>query len=165
MFSAISTLTAGVELVTELLSAAVLLMALDKLAAAVRFTYRAGRFTGWLWFSYGVPAILWAADGISWILSHIDWAEVAATVRDCLAVIVSAAVAAALVTRDAHRAWIGSIDWAIPLEPVAPVSPAVHPLALIAEDLTELSANQLRAALKTRKRTSKARLIAAGLVC
>ena len=165
MFSAISTLTAGVELVTELLSAAVLLMALDKLAAAVRFTYRAGRFTGWLWFSYGVPAILWAADGLSWILSHIDWAEVAATVRDCLAVIVSAAVAAALVTRDAHRAWIGSIDWAIPLEPVAPVSPAVHPLALIAEDLTELSANQLRAALKTRKRTSKARLIAAGLVC
>ena len=77
----------------------------------------------------------------------------------------SAAVAAALVTRDAHRRWIGSIDWAIPLEPVAPVAPVVHPLALIAEELTELSANQLRAALKTRKRCSKARLIAAGLAC
>ena len=165
MFSALSTLTAGVELVTELLSAAVLLMALDKLAAAVRFIYRAGRFTGWLWFSYGVPTILWAADGISWILSHIDWAEVAATVRDCLAVIVSAAVAAALVTRDAHRAWVGSIDWAIPPAPVAPVTPVVHPLALIADDLAARTSHLLGTALNTRNRCSKALLIAPGPDC
>ena len=44
MLHAITALTTGVELVTELLSAAVLLMALDKLAAAIRWIYKAGRF-------------------------------------------------------------------------------------------------------------------------
>ena len=43
---AITGLQAGLALLTQLLEATVLLMLLDKLATAIRFTYQAGRLVG-----------------------------------------------------------------------------------------------------------------------
>lgn len=67
----------------------------DAIDRAAQLTYRAGRTAGRLWFSHGLPALLAAADAISGALAHIDWAEVAATVRAGLAVLVAAAVTGA----------------------------------------------------------------------
>jgi len=75
----------------ELLTAAALLWALDALARLIRATY---------WAGYHLGRILWpvlhalAAAG-RWLWAHIDWAEVAATVRAGLAVLVAAAVTGA----------------------------------------------------------------------
>lgn len=66
----------------------------DALARAAALTHRAGRAAGRLWFAHGLPALLATADGISWALAQIDWAEVAATVRAGLAVLVAAAITA-----------------------------------------------------------------------
>lgn len=67
----------------------------DALAHAAQLAYRTGRAYGRVWFSYGLPALLAAADGASWLLAQIDWAEVAATVRAGLAVLVAATVTGA----------------------------------------------------------------------
>ena len=153
-------MVAGIELVTELLSAAVILMALDKLATAIRWTYAAGRFTGRLWFTYGLPAFLMAADGISWLNSMIDWRFVAATVWDCLKVVAVLAITAWTLTCDAHKRWVGSIDWS------RPVTPAINPLWVVADELNDLSCSQIRSAFGLKQKTSKARLIGAALaVC
>lgn len=98
---AFSGLQAGVALLTQLLEATVLLMLLDKLAAAIRLTYQAGRLTGRLWYTYGVPAVLWLADTISWLWSKIDWAAVLQTVvrAGC------AVIAAFQVVRSRWVAW------------------------------------------------------------
>ena len=158
MFTHISSLVAGVELVTELLSAAVLLMALDKLGAAIRWTYKAGRFVGWLWFTYGVPAVLAAADGISWLNAQIDWRFVAATVWDCLKVITALAITAYSLTCDAHRRWVGSIDWNLPAVRVAP---SINPLFDVATELELMTCRQLQTMTGTRRRVAKRELIAA----
>lgn len=160
MFSAIAPLVAGVELVTELLSVAVLLMALDKLATAIRWTYAAGKFTGRLWFTYGLPALLFIADGISAINAQIDWAEAAATVRDSFAVIAAAVITASAYIREWHTNWVGSVEWTAPK---APATPAINPLFQIATDLEELSCKQIRSQFGLKQKTSKARLIGAVL--
>ena len=147
-------MVAGIELVTELLSAAVILMALDKLAIAIRWTYKAGRYTGRLWFTYGLPAFLMAADGISWLNSQIDWRFVAATVWDCLKVIAAAFITAVTLTCDAHKRWIGSIDWCMP----AP--PAVNPLFEMAVELEQLTSKQLKAMTGATRRVAKRELVA-----
>ena len=101
---AVNGLTAGVALLTQLLEATVLLMLLDKLAAAIRFTYQAGRFTGRLWYQYGVPAVLWLADTVSWLLAQIDWAAVLQTVvRTGCAAVAAFQVDALQVDRLARR--------------------------------------------------------------
>ena len=161
MLSTIPALVAAAETVSQLLTAAVLLMALDRLASAIRLTYNAGRLTGRLWFRFGLPALLWLADHVSLIISRIDWVRVAATLRTAATVTVSALIAAALMIRDAHRRWVGSIEWTAPTS--APVAPAVHPLALIADELTALSCSQIRQMSGLRQRCSKARLIALAL--
>ena len=163
MLSTIPALVAAAETVSQLLTAAVLLMALDRLASAVRFTYNAGRFTGRVWFRFGLPALLWLADHVSLIASRIDWVRVAATLRTAATVTAAAVIAAALVIRDAHRRWVGSIEWTAPTIAPAPVAPAVHPLALIADELTALSCSQIRQSCGLRQRCSKSRLIALAL--
>ena len=162
MFSAIAPLVAGVELVTELLSVAVLLMALDKLATAIRWTYAAGKFTGRLWFTYGLPALLFIADGISAINAQIDWAEAAATVRDSFAVIAAAVITASAYIREWHTNWVGSVEWTAPK---APATPAINPLLEIAFDLEELSCKQIRSQFGLKQKTSKTKLIGAALAC
>ena len=148
-------MAAGIELVTELLSAAVILMALDKLATAIRWTYAAGRYTGRLWFTYGLPAFLMVADGISWLNSQIDWRFVAATVWDCLKVVTALAITAYSLTCDAHKRWIGSINWDLP------AAPAINPLFEIAAELEQLTGKQLKAITGSRRRAAKRELVAA----
>ena len=98
MIHSITAGIAGLEtalgLVAELLSITALFTALNFLSNLIRFTYKAGKFTGYIWFTFIVPAILWLADGISYINSLIDWRFVADTVVDCLKVIVTLLVTA-----------------------------------------------------------------------
>ena len=148
-------MAAGIELVTELLSAAVILMALDKLATAIRWTYAAGRYTGRLWFTYGLPAFLMVADGISWLNSQIDWRFVAATVWDCLKVVAALAITAYSLTCDAHKRWIGSINWDLP------TAPDINPLFEMAAELEQLTGKQLKAITGSRRRAAKRELVAA----
>ena len=105
MIHSITAGIAGLEtalgLIAELLSITALFTALNFLSNLIRFTYKAGRTTGYIWFTFVVPAILWLADGISYINSLIDWRFVADTVVDCLKVIVSA-LAAAYLTLKPH---------------------------------------------------------------
>ena len=96
MLHALTAIAGGIELLTDLTLASVVLMALGRIADAIRLTYRAGRFCGWAWFRYGLPALLWTADGISWLNAQIDWRFVADTVVDCFKVIVSLLAAAYL---------------------------------------------------------------------
>jgi hypothetical protein len=74
------------------------LEALDALARAAQLTYAAGRAAGRLWFAHGQPALLAAADGISWLIAEIDWAEAMATAaaagRAALALAITAAMQA-----------------------------------------------------------------------
>ena len=162
MFPAITALTTGIELVTELLSAAVLLLALDKLATAIRWTYAAGKLTGRLWFRWGLPALLWTADAISWAVSKVDWVQVRSTVLTCLKTLTALAITAALVLRDAHRRWVGTIDWTVPTQPAPP---AVNPLFTVADELSTLSCKQLRSLTGSRRRCRKAELIGGWLAC
>lgn len=128
-----------------------------------------------------------AADAVEWTwnaFALIDWTEVAATVRDCLVVMIALTFTAGWWSRRAaHRAqawwcrwhanWVGSIDWAAPQPAalladapvVAPAPAAINPLFDLAVELEQLSANQLRKQLSTRARTSKGRMIAAALAC
>ena len=105
MIHSITAGIAGLEtalgLVAELLSITALFTALNFLSNLIRFTYKAGKLTGYIWFTFVVPAILWLADGISYINSLIDWQFVAATFLDCLKVVVSA-LAAAYLTLKPH---------------------------------------------------------------
>lgn len=64
----------------------------DRLAAAARFTYRAGRFTGRLWFTYGLPALLAAADLVSAIAAEIDWQEVKQIVTTMARILIAAVI-------------------------------------------------------------------------
>ena len=92
MITTLTSLVGGIELLAELTAAGVALMALDRLAAAIRFTYTAGRFTGRLWYTYGVPAVLAAADFISWLNSQIDWADVRSGVIEGLRIFIALAI-------------------------------------------------------------------------
>jgi|DEB0MinimDraft_6_1074348.scaffolds.fasta_scaffold123834_1 hypothetical protein len=89
MISTLTSLVGGIELLAELTAAGVALMALDRLAAAIRFTYKAGRYVGHLWFTYGVPAVLATADFISWVNSQIDWHEVRSGVIEGLRIFIA----------------------------------------------------------------------------
>ena len=152
MIHAITTLVSGIELLTDLTAAAVLLMVLDKVAVAVRFTYRAGRFVGRLWFTYGVPAVLATADAISWLNAQIDWAFVAGTVVDCFKVIAAALFTVVTLLWDARRRYLAA-------NTAAPVAPAINPLATIADNLHTLTRKELMAIVGTKRRLSKQQLI------
>jgi hypothetical protein len=80
----------------EIITAGALLLVLDRIAAAIRTVYAAGRAVGTIWFRYAVPAILAIADGISWLLAQIDWAEVRATVAAGARVLIAAVITLAL---------------------------------------------------------------------
>ena len=67
----------------------------DSLAAMARWTYRAGRFMGRLWFAYGQPALLAAADLVSAIAAEIDWQEVKQIVTQGIRILVAAVIATA----------------------------------------------------------------------
>ena len=76
------TLASVWTLAGELLTAGALLWCLNALARFIRLVYEAGRWTGWLWRTYLVPALLYLADSISWGVAQVDWLEVRKALRD-----------------------------------------------------------------------------------
>lgn len=162
MIHTITTIASGIELLTDLSIAAVALMALDKVATAVRWTYRAGRFAGRLWFTYGLPAFLLAADSISYVNAMIDWQFAFSVFFDCLKAIGSAAYVAGQVIGETffawHAAWVGTVNYT-----PAPITPAINPLLDAAAELEAMSCKQIREAFSLKARCSKARLIAMAL--
>ena len=76
------TLASVWTLAGELLTAGALLWCLNALARFIRLVYEAGRWTGWLWRTYLVPAVLYLADSISWGVAQVDWLEVRKALRD-----------------------------------------------------------------------------------
>ena len=146
---ALSGLEAGIALLTQLMEATVLLMLLDKLAMLIRLTYQAGRMVGRLWYEYGVPAILWMADGISWANSQIDWHAVLHTIRSSI----TAVVAAVIVVREYWCRWHD-------VQPTAPaaaaVAPVINPLYAEAAALeAAYSVRTLQATVGVRKARTK----------
>jgi len=155
----------------EIVTAGALLLALDRLAAAIRFTYRCGHAVGTAWFRWGLPALLVAADAISAVLAEIDWIEVRDTVIAGLKVLIAGVIALAIT---AHQlliqlsAALGRAYAALTVREVivttAPaVHPFVHPLALAAAGLEQLTCRQLQAITGCRRRVAKQQLIAAAL--
>ena len=70
------TLASVWTLAGELLTAGALLWCLNALARFIRLVYETGRWTGWFWRTYLVPALLYLADSISWGVAQVDWLEV-----------------------------------------------------------------------------------------
>jgi hypothetical protein len=152
----------------EIITAGALLLVLDRIASAIRATYTAGRFCGRFWYRYVVPAILTTADGVSWLLSQIDWAEVFATVAAGARVLIAAVITLAL---DAQlllvrcSAALGKRYAALLVraadEPAA--APLQHPLAAVAAELEQLTRSQLQTLTGCRRKLPKAQLIALAL--
>jgi hypothetical protein len=70
------TLASVWTLAGELVTAGALLWCLNALARFIRLVYDAGRWTGWFWRTYVVPAVLVSAEFISWCVAQVDWVEV-----------------------------------------------------------------------------------------
>lgn len=100
MLTTLSTIAGSIELLAELTAAGIALMLLDKLAAFIRLTYKAGRLTGYAWFTYAVPAILKTADFISWVNSQIDWDEVRSGVIQGLRIFIALVITCCI---ESHR--------------------------------------------------------------
>lgn len=158
-------LTAAWAAAGDLITAGLILSALNVLANSIRLTYRAGCLCGRLAW----PAIHWLAA----VARLIDWRLVAAVVFDGLKILAAAVVAAVVTCHAAlisaserlgklYAASIASMPDA-PKVAVAAVAPIVHPLALIASDLESLTAKQLREITGSRRKVAKAQLVAAWL--
>ena len=150
----------------DLLTAASLLWLLNQLANAIRLTYVAGRWCGRLWYGYGHPAMLTVADAISWAFAQIDWHEVRVTIRAGFTVLLALAITVGVT---AHR-WLIAASaalgrwYAARLTTPHPIRPAAHHLAPAArpsrQALQAMSNRQLRELTGTRRKLSKAQLIA-----
>ena len=142
----------------ELLTAGALLLALDRLAAAIRTTYQAGALMGRLLW----PAIYWIAA----VCKLIDWRFVALVVIDCLKVLIAFSVT---LTRMALPALIkgsaamGRAYAAMVVAKPAPSTPAINPLAAMAEELEALTCKQLQALIGTKRKCRKSELVAMAL--
>jgi len=159
----------------EIVTAGALLLALDRLAAAIRFTYRCGHAVGTAWFRWGLPALLAAADAISAVLAEIDWIEVRDTVIAGLKVLIAATITLAITAHQLliqlsaalGRAYAALTVREAPASKAVvtaqPCAPAVHPLALVAAGLEPLSHRQLQVITGCRRRVAKQQLIAAAL--
>lgn len=117
MFTTITTITGAWATATELAPLLLVPAAiwgvrtafelLDHIAAAARFTYATGRAAGRLWFTYGQPAFLAAADAVSWVIAQIDWAEVAQVLRHGTAAVIAAC---AVLTASVHTLLVGGSE-------------------------------------------------------
>lgn len=146
----------------ELFTAGAILVALNTLANSIRLTYQAGCFTGRLLW----PAIHAVVAAARWAHREIDWRLVALIVRDGLVALVALAWLALAWTRRtliAASERLGRCYAAAWITPAVVVAPVVHPLALVAEDLEQLTCNQLRELIGTRRKVRKAELIAMAL--
>jgi hypothetical protein len=165
----------------EIITAGALLLVLDRIAAAIRTVYAAGRAVGTIWFRYAVPAILATADAVSWLLAQIDWAEVRATVAAGARVLIAAVITLALTAHQlviATSAALGRRYAALltapapeaevladaPAEAIpAATAPLQHPLMALADGLQQLSCKELRALTGCRSKLAKAQLVSLAL--
>ena len=172
MLSSLTSLLGGLELLTEVITAGVLLMALDKVAAAIRLTYKTGHAIGTIWYRYGVPAVLWIADHISWIWSQIEWQQVRSDVAAMLRILIAGVITAVITahqllikTSAVMGRWYAS-RVASPEPERAPdhtlvAPPSINPLSVIADELSELTGKELRLITGNRRKIAKRQLIAA----
>jgi hypothetical protein len=150
----------------ELITAGAILWALDALARAIRAAYGLGRATGRiLW-----PVIHAVTAAARWAHARIDWREVALIVAHGLKVLAVFAYVAAVEGRRLLIAGSAALGrwYAGRLAPVAPVvivPPAVHPMALIAGEMQDLTCRQLQAITGCRRKVRKAHLIALAVAC
>lgn len=157
----------------ELLTAGAILWALNAVANLIRGTYRAGQVVGAAYFRWLHPAILAAADGISWLVASIDWQEVRATVRHGLITLIALVITAwqcaiPLLVRCSeaigrrYAAWLlGTAQPTIRRQ----AAPHIQPLHQLADDLHALSRHQLQAITGCRRKLPKAQLVALALAC
>ena len=99
------TLASVWTLAGELLTAGALLWCLNALARFIRLVYEAGRWTGWLWRTYLVPAVLYLADSISWGVAQVDWLEVRRSLKLFL---VHGAAVTVMAVRSARKYSVGT---------------------------------------------------------
>ena len=99
------TLASVWTLAGELLTAGALLWCLNALARFIRLVYEAGRWTGWLWRTYLVPALLYLADSISWGVAQVDWLEVRRSLKLFL---VHGAAVTVMAVRSARKYAVGT---------------------------------------------------------
>ena len=99
------TLASVWTLAGELLTAGALLWCLNALARFIRLVYEAGRWTGWLWRTYLVPALLYLADSISWGVAQVDWLEVRRSLKLFL---VHGAAVTVMAVRSARKYSVGT---------------------------------------------------------
>ncbi|MEY4443738.1 MAG: hypothetical protein RL442_2738 [Pseudomonadota bacterium] len=152
----------------EIVTAGALLLVLDRIAAAIRTVYSAGRCCGRIWFRHGQPALLAAADAVSWLLSQIDWAEVRATVAAGARVLIAAVITLALTAHQlviTTSAAMGRRYAALLTAPApaamapAALAPLQHPLATVATELELLTRRELQALTGCRRKLPKAQLV------
>jgi hypothetical protein len=119
----------------EVITAGALLLALDRLAAAIRFTYQAGAFTGRLLW----PVLHALAAAARWAWAHIDWREVAAVFRAASVALVALLVIGAqraiptlcAVSERLGRAYSAAlVPAAVQAAPVAPEAAPAAPAAV-----------------------------------
>jgi len=145
----------------ELLTAGAILWALDALARSIRLAYSMGRTTGRLLW----PLLHALAAGGRWFFRTVDWPTVAAVVIDCLKAL---AVLCWLVAVEGRRLLIAASAslgrlYASALASAPSAPPIAHPLSLVAASLEALTCRELRALTGTRRKLSKASLVALAL--
>lgn len=118
-----------------------------------------------------------AARGLIWAHRTIDWAEVGAIVLEGLQVLIVLTLLAGRATRRAWDALVPTSEalgrsysrWLVPAteaaQAAAPAAPAIHPLAVLATELEQLTRTELQALACTRRRLAKAQLISLTLAC
>jgi hypothetical protein len=143
----------------------------DRLAAAARVSYAAGRAAGRIWFAYGQPALLAAADAVSAVLAEVDWHEVRLVARQTLVTVAAMCVATAITAHTllvspsaALGRWYARLlTGACKPTAKAAVLPLVHHLSIVADDLQQISSRKLQSLLGCRRKISKAQMIGAYL--
>lgn len=108
--------------------------------------------------------------GLLWINAQIDWAEACAVALHGLQVLIVLALLAGRMTRHWWDAlpglserlgcWYAGLVASAPPVPVVRISPGVHPLAELGEQLEQLSCRELRELAGVRRKLSKRELVA-----
>lgn len=136
----------------------------SRIEQAAQLTYNAGAAAGRIWFTYVVPALLAAADWISWANSQIDWREVRSIVRQGVVIIAAASIAAAQLavpTLVRMSAALGRWYRTMLVGATAAMQPpAIHPLMEVAAALERFTSSDLRHMTGIRRKASKRYLAA-----
>ena len=108
------TLASVWTLAGELVTAGALLWCLNALARFIRLVYDAGRWTGWFWRTYVVPAVLVSADFISWCVAQVDWVEVRRVFKLCFVHLAAISVLTVRTVVRIVRAAVRTVRFGVP---------------------------------------------------